>query len=193
MGRSLQHSWEVSTSSVRATSYFTSKESTKSSKAHALSLTKVTIWNKSAWSNTDHIEDLQVITHNDYSERELAPKLSFLSSSLSLFPLLFSFTHWCFQATKSIWRLLPSHCESSKTSARGRHGAATQKRSQQHQYHSPVPILLFVEMCTWLGQKSREAITQGARAWAASMLQPAWLTQHESKGICLHPRTQGIT
>lgn len=52
-------------------------------------LTQVTVWNKSAWSNTDHVEDLQVITHNDYSERQLASKPSSLSSSPNLSPSLF--------------------------------------------------------------------------------------------------------
>lgn len=53
-----------------------SKKNLKHRKARLMSLrpAQVMVWNKSAWSNAGHTENLQVIIHNDYSERELASK-----------------------------------------------------------------------------------------------------------------------
>lgn len=69
-----------------------SKKSLKHSEAHASSLTgslRSLYGTNQPESNTDHIEDLQVITYNDYSEKELASKPSSLSSSLNHSPSLF--------------------------------------------------------------------------------------------------------
>lgn len=62
---------------LRATFCFRLQEERETQESTCLMshrLAQVMVWNRSAWSNTGHTENLQVITQNDYSERELASK-----------------------------------------------------------------------------------------------------------------------